>query len=64
MFRFDNLYNGDKILGETTNRFINEYWRDIFLEIKPALEMTFGEEIQKIANIAMAKIPFDEYFLK
>lgn len=43
---------------------MNEYWRDIYLEIKPALIMTFEEEIQKIANIAMAKLPFDEYFLK
>lgn len=58
------MYNGDKLLGDTTNLFLNEYWRDIYLEIKPALIMTFEEEIQKIANNAMAKLPFDEYFLK
>ncbi|XP_037041533.1 uncharacterized protein LOC119078163 [Bradysia coprophila] len=64
VFQFDNLYNGDKILGATTLRFVNEYWRDIYLDIKPALVRTFEEEIQKIANDAMAKLPFDEYFLK
>ncbi|KAJ6635871.1 Protein takeout [Pseudolycoriella hygida] len=64
IFHFDNLYNGDKALGDTTNRFINEYWRDIYLEIKPSLLRTFEEQIQVIANTAMAKLPFDEYFLK
>ncbi|KAG4065079.1 hypothetical protein HA402_007476 [Bradysia odoriphaga] len=64
VFQFDNLYNGDKILGATTLRFVNEYWHDIYLDIKPALVRTFEEEIQKIANDAMAKLPFDEYFLK
>jgi len=64
IFRFDNLYNGDKILGDTTIRFVNEFWRDIYLDIKPALIRTFEEEIQKIANDAMAKLPFDEYFVE
>lgn len=64
VFQFGNLYNGDKILGDTTSRFINEYWQDIYLDIKPALIRAFGEEIQKIANDAMAKLPFDEYFVE
>ena len=29
LFDFTNLFNGNKVLGETTNRFFNENWKQI-----------------------------------
>lgn len=34
-FRFDNLFNGDKLLGKTMNNFMNENWEPVFSGIIP-----------------------------
>lgn len=34
-FRFDNLFNGDKLLGNTMNKFMNDNWDPVFAGIIP-----------------------------
>lgn len=51
----ENLFNGDKLLGDTTNQFLNENWRDIFNELQPAMLRAIG-----IMNLGVAKPVFDE----
>lgn len=51
----ENLFNGDKLLGDTTNQFLNENWRDIFNELQPAMLKAIG-----IMNLGVAKPVFDE----
>ncbi|XP_055679564.1 protein takeout-like [Lutzomyia longipalpis] len=61
---FENLFNGDKVLGDTTNAFLNENWMDIFNELKPNISKSYAAAIQTIINKVFAKFPYKEYFLE
>lgn len=63
-FRFDNLFNGDKTLGSTMLRFMNENWQPVFDGIIPGYEEKFGEKFKDIANILFSQVPFDAIFLE
>lgn len=60
--RFENLYRGDKVLGDSTNLFLNENWEDIFNDIKPKLFETFGEIFEQIINSVFSIYPHEEFF--
>ena len=62
-FRFDNLFNGDKILGETMNNFMNSNWEPVFYGIIPGYEEKFGEKFKSVANILFRQVPIDLIFL-
>lgn len=62
-FRFDNLFNGDKLLGETMNNFMNNNWEPVFNGLIPGYEEQFGEKFKSVANILFSQIPFDFIFL-
>lgn len=58
----DNLFNGDRVLGEVGNNIINEN-RDLYLnEIIPGLEKGLSKKFLDIANMLMANTTFDEMF--
>lgn len=42
-FRFDNLFNGDRLLGDTMNKFMNENWEPVFNGMIPGIisQLTF-----------------------
>lgn len=61
--QFDNLFNGDKFLGEQTNSFLNRRSEDIFREIKPKIRKVFADEISGRINEAFSRFPYKEYFL-
>lgn len=63
-FRFDNLFNGDKVLGETMNRFMNENWEPVFYGLIPGYEENFGEKFRKVANILFSQVPSSLIFLE
>lgn len=63
-FRFDNLFNGDRILGDTMNRFMNDNWDPVFYGIIPGYEDNFGEKFKSVANILFSQVPFDLIFLE
>ncbi|KAF4528888.1 hypothetical protein B566_EDAN017381 [Ephemera danica] len=57
---FENLFNGNKQLGDTTNRFFNENWRDIVNEIRPVLEETIAEVIHGIVRQVFDLFPLEQ----
>lgn len=58
----DNLFNGDRVLGEVGNTIINEN-RDLYLnEIIPGLEKGLSKKFLDIANMLMEDTTFDEMF--
>ncbi|XP_069704787.1 protein takeout-like [Periplaneta americana] len=59
---FDNLFNGDKVLGETTNKIINDNGREFFEELRPAIEETLGSIFRNIANTILSKVSEKEMF--
>lgn len=61
---FENLFNGDKALGENMNAFLNQNWRDILNELKPSITFAMEEILKNIINRIFVKLPYDEIFLK
>ncbi|KAK9888499.1 hypothetical protein WA026_000749 [Henosepilachna vigintioctopunctata] len=55
--QLDNLFNGDKELGEAMNLFLNENWKNVANEIKPVLEDTIASIFKKFSNKIYHKYP-------
>jgi Haemolymph juvenile hormone binding protein (JHBP) len=63
-FKFENLFNGDKILGEEMNKFMNQQWKAVFNGLVPEYSRFFGQKFQSIANNVFGNIPMKEIFLE
>lgn len=58
-----NLYNGDKVLGDSTNQFLNENWADIYNELKGSIGESFSLITQTILNNFWSHHDYTEMFL-
>ncbi|KAK4015444.1 protein takeout [Daphnia magna] len=59
--RLNNLFNGDAILGETVNNFLNENSQEVFAEVKPEMAKQVGELVIKVMNDAMGALPAEKF---
>lgn len=59
----ENLFGGNKALGDNMNMFLNENWQIILQELKPAVKTTLTQIIGGIMNSVFDKLPYDELFL-
>lgn len=59
--RLNNLFNGDPILGETVNNFLNENSQEVFNEVKPEVAKQVGELVIKVMNDALGALPADKF---
>ncbi|XP_011879809.1 PREDICTED: protein takeout-like [Vollenhovia emeryi] len=55
----DNLFNGDSILSNAMNLFLNDNWDTVKAEIKPTLDPTISEIFKTFANKIYSKFPLD-----
>lgn len=60
---FHNLFNGNKALGETVNRFLNDNVLDLFAAIKHLPAQAFGQIFKRVVNIFFDNYPIEELFL-
>lgn len=60
--RLDNLYNGNKILGESTNVFLNENWNEVFSEIRNSVFDALAQIVEHYMTNIFTKIPYNELF--
>lgn len=56
----EGLFGGNKQLGDTMTRFINENTDEIFKEFKPTLEAVWGELFGGLINRLFDSVPLDE----
>ncbi|GLG92890.1 Uncharacterized protein GBIM_00439, partial [Gryllus bimaculatus] len=49
--------------SDTMNTLMNENWRDLWGELRPAFEQTFGAVFHQITKRIFEKVPFDDVFL-
>ncbi|XP_025206644.1 protein takeout-like [Melanaphis sacchari] len=59
---FSNLFNGNKELGDQTNRFINENWTDLLQETRPLIEDTVDAIILGIFKPVIETFSMDDLF--
>lgn len=64
LFDFTNLFNGNKVLSDTTNRFFNENWMQIHEELKPRFYEAIASIYQGLINKAFGTVPYNELFLE
>lgn len=44
------------------NELLNTHWKDIFRQIKPALEKSYSEVLFSLGNKIFSKTPYNEIF--
>lgn len=62
-YHLSNLFNGDKLLGDQTNKFLDENWREIDKDLGPAISETIAQICVQIASAFFDRIPYNELFL-
>lgn len=58
----DNLFNGDKLLGDTTNQFLDENWQVLVTELKPLMLKAIDDASVDIVKPVFDKIPYAELY--
>lgn len=61
---FENLFNGDKVLAQSTNKFFNESWADILNELKLVFRDTIGGIMKNVIGSVFAAFPYAEFFVQ
>lgn len=61
-FKLENLFNGDKTLGDNMNAFLNENWKEVTEDVGPAitegLEKVFAQVTKNLVNA----VSYDELY--
>ncbi|XP_063926742.1 protein takeout-like [Zophobas morio] len=63
-FKLENLFDGDKTLGDNINSVMNENWKEVFADVKSSYEEAYSQIVETIFNNLLAKVPYDELFEK
>lgn len=59
----ENLFNGNKALGDNMNLFLNENWEIILQELQPALRETLSQILLSLINNVFDKLPYSDMFI-
>lgn len=62
-YKFENLFNGDKRLGDEMNKFMNDNWEDVTKDLNPSFEDTVNNIVTGILQNLFNKIPYDNMFV-
>nr|CAH7747481.1 unnamed protein product [Callosobruchus chinensis] len=62
-FKLENLFNGDKTLGDTMNNFLNENWEEVVKEIGGAISQTIRTVARTISSGYFKKVPYRELLI-
>ena len=61
-FRFDNLFNGDKRLGDNVNQVMNDNWEAIFKDIEESYSELIVQVLTNLVNRFFSKVSVEEAF--
>ncbi|CAH0553017.1 unnamed protein product [Brassicogethes aeneus] len=61
---FENLFNGDKVLGDETNRFLNENFEEVFKDLDQALKQSISSVCRLVLQNFFKRIPYKDLFLE
>ncbi|KAF5272815.1 hypothetical protein FQA39_LY07842 [Lamprigera yunnana] len=60
--QFDNLFNGDKTLGDNVNKMLNDNWKEVFGEFKSAYEDAIAQYMHSISARVFDRVPLNDLF--
>lgn len=58
----DNLYNGNKLLGDYTNAFLNRNWLEVWTEIRKSVFTSFGQIVGNVLVNFFSTVPYEDLF--
>lgn len=61
-FYFENIFNGDKVLSETINKFMDENWEVVANTLLPDYEILLGERFKAVSNNIFRNVPMKMIF--
>ncbi|KAK9497011.1 hypothetical protein O3M35_012805 [Rhynocoris fuscipes] len=62
IIHFNNLFNGNKELGDAMNKFMSENWEAVYKELKPVVNEAVSAILKDVAEKVFSKFPMDELF--
>lgn len=63
-FKFENLFNGDKLLSDTIHKVANENWKEISQDINHGLEDACSLVAFEFAKKIFNNVPVYDIFLQ
>ncbi|XP_026275998.2 protein takeout-like, partial [Frankliniella occidentalis] len=60
--KMENLFNGDKQLGDTMNRVLNDNWEQVYSEIGPSFAEAYRELFKRPARALFLHVPIDDIY--
>jgi hypothetical protein len=61
-FKLDNLFNGDKALGDNLNQLMNDNWKELYIDVKSSYEEAFGKIFASVFDNLLARVPIAQLF--
>lgn len=61
-FNFENLFNGDKRLGDNINKVLNENWKEVYADVESGYKDAIGVIILQLLNSFFSKLSVEEAF--
>ncbi|XP_050308147.1 protein takeout-like [Anthonomus grandis grandis] len=62
-FQLDNLFEGNKAMGDNVNKFLNANQQDVLKEVGGAISGTVRAIAYTVGNAVLSNIPYDQLFL-
>ncbi|KAK9879078.1 hypothetical protein WA026_003892 [Henosepilachna vigintioctopunctata] len=59
----DNLFNGNKLLGDNMNKVLNENWPEVLKELRPVISEVVGSIIRRMLVNLFRKVPLEELLI-
>ncbi|XP_044261044.1 protein takeout-like, partial [Tribolium madens] len=60
IFNFDNLFNGDKTLGDNINQLLNDNWEKVFNDVKSGYIAIVSKILTSLFTNFFAKVSLEE----
>jgi hypothetical protein len=61
-YNFENLFNGDKQLGDNINRVLNDNWKQVFDEVKDDYIEVINRILVQLLNNFFSKVSLEDAF--
>ncbi|XP_064214568.1 uncharacterized protein LOC659327 [Tribolium castaneum] len=61
-YKFDNLFNGDKVLGDNINQVLNDNWKEVFEDVKSGYIEIIKTIVTSLLNNFFSKVSIEEAF--
>jgi hypothetical protein len=61
-FNFENLFDGNKELGDNTNQVLNDNWKEVFDDVKSGYSEVFSQILIKLYDSFFSKVSLEEAF--